>query len=115
MTSKANGLLLGTALMVLSAYSAADTVSEQSTAASGAPVIVTGSSSTDAQIRAEVINRIDEKPALRTDTIDVQSFHQNVYLYGVVASRMDGDEAQAIAGTVPGVGKIYNALGSLGN
>jgi len=115
MTSRTNSLLLGTALMVLSAYSVAGTSSEPSTASSDAPVVVTGRASTDSQIRAEVMKRLDEKPALRTDNIDVQSFHHDVYLYGIVATRMDGEEAEAIAGTVPGVGKVYNGLASVGN
>jgi osmotically-inducible protein OsmY len=115
MTSKANNLLLGTALMVLSAYSVAGTVSEQSTAGSDAPVVVTGTASTDSQIRAEVMNRIGEKPELRTDDIDVQSFDHDVYLYGIVATRMDGEEAGAVAGSVPGVKNVYNALASGGN
>jgi osmotically-inducible protein OsmY len=115
MTSKANSLLLGMALMVLSAYSSADTLSEQSAASSGAQVIVTGTASTDREIRGEVLKRINEKPALRTENIDVQSFHHDVYLYGIVSSRMDGEEAEAIAGTVPGVKKVYNGLASAGN
>jgi osmotically-inducible protein OsmY len=115
MTSKANSLLLGTALILLSAYSVADTLSEQSTPASRAPVIVTGTASTDREIRAEVVKRIDEKPTLKTENIDVQSFRHEVYLYGVVSSRMDGETAAAIVSTVSGVKKVYNATASLGN
>ena len=111
MTSKLNYALLGTALLALSGYSAAEPALESSTTDS---VIVTGPRSTDSEIRAEVIKRIDEKPALRTENIDVQSFDHNVYLYGSVASRMDGEEAEAIARTVPGVKNIYNGLGSFG-
>jgi osmotically-inducible protein OsmY len=115
MTSKANSLLLGTALILLSAYSAAGTLSEQSMAGSLAPVIVTGTASTDREIRAEAMKRIDEKPALRTENVDVQSFHHDVYLYGIVSTRMDGEEAEAIASTVPGVNKVYNGTASGGN
>jgi osmotically-inducible protein OsmY len=115
MTSKANSLLLGTALILLSAYSAAGTSSEQSTPSTPAPVIVTGTASTDREIRAEAAKRIDEKPALKTENIDVQSFRHDVYLYGIVSNRMDGETAAAIASTVSGVKKVYNATASLGN
>jgi osmotically-inducible protein OsmY len=111
MTSKLNYALLGAALLVLSGYSAAQTPLEASTTDS---VIVTGPRSTDSEIRAEVIKRIDEKPALRTENIDVQSFEHNVYLYGSVTSRTDGEEADAIARTVPGVKNVHNGLGSFG-
>ena len=113
MTLKAKSLLFGTALLALSGYSVADTLSEQSSA-SDAPVIVTGTHSTDREIRAEVIRRIGQKPALATENIDVQSFDHNVYLYGSVTSRMDGEDAEAIARAVPGVKKVYNGLGSFG-
>jgi osmotically-inducible protein OsmY len=111
MTSKANGLLLGTALILLSA----GTLSERSTAASHAPVIVTGTASTDREIRTETMKLIDEKPALRTENLDIQSFHHDVYLYGIVSSRVDGETAAALASTVSGVKKVYNATASLGN
>ena len=115
MTSKANSLLLGTALILLSGYSTAGTLSGQSTAATHAPVIVTGTASTDREIRAEVLNQIAERPALKTENIDVQSFDHDVYLYGIVSGRMDGEAAEAIASAVPGVKKVYNATASLGN
>jgi osmotically-inducible protein OsmY len=115
MTSKANSLLLGTALILLSTYSVAGTLSEQSTAGSHATVIVRGAASTDRQIRAQVLKQIDKRPALRTENIDVQSFHHDVYLYGVVSTRIDGEAAEAIASAVPGVKKVYNATASPGN
>ena len=58
----------------------------------------------------EVLRRIGEKPALATEDIDVQSSDHNVYLYGSVSSRMDSEEAEAIARTVRGVRKAFNAL-----
>ena len=59
MTSKAKYLLFGTALLAFSGYSAAGTSNEQSTVTSGSDVmIVTGSYSTDREIRAAVIERI---------------------------------------------------------
>jgi osmotically-inducible protein OsmY len=114
MTSKAKYLLLGSTLLALSGYSVADTPKEQSSAGSNSHVIVTGTYSTDREIRAEVLRRIGEKPALATENIDVQSFRHDVYLYGSVTSRMDSEDAGAIARTVPGVRKVYNGLGSFG-
>ena len=113
MTSKVKYLVLGTALLALSGYSVAG-ANEQSTTASDAPVIVTGARSTDRAIRAEVLRRIGEKPALGTENIDVQSFNRDVYLYGLVTTRMDSEEAEAIARTVPGVRNVYNGLGLSG-
>ena len=115
MKSKATNLLLGTALLMVSAYSLAANGDESSTTDSDNAVIVTGPAPTDRQIRAEVIRQIDEKPALRTENIDVQSFHRNVYLYGAVDSRMDSEEAEAIARSAPGVVKVYNGLGTSGS
>ena len=119
MTFKANYLLLGSTLLVLSGYSAAGTPNEQSTAGCGSDmadseVIVTGTYSADREIRDEVLRRIGEKPALATENIDVQSFDHNVYLYGSVTSRMDSEHAEAVARTVPGVRNVYNGLGSFG-
>jgi osmotically-inducible protein OsmY len=111
MASKLNYALLGTALLALSGYSAAQTPVEPSVTDS---VTVTGAPSADSETRAEVIRRIDQKPALATENIDVQSFNHNVYLNGAVTSRMDGEEAEAIARTVPGVKNVYNGLGTFG-
>jgi osmotically-inducible protein OsmY len=93
--------------MALSTYGFAAATGDQ---ASDSQVVVTGRGLTDAQLRAEVRERIDEKPALRFDNIDVQSFHHDVYLYGLVETRADSEQAEAIAHTVPSVGKIYNVL-----
>jgi osmotically-inducible protein OsmY len=111
MTWKLNYALLGTAWFALSGYSVAETALEPSSTDS---VVVTGPHSSDREIRAEVMRRIDEKPALRTEHIGVQSFDHTVYLYGSVTSRMDGEEAEAIARAVPGVKAVYSGLGSFG-
>jgi osmotically-inducible protein OsmY len=111
MTSKLSYALFGAALLALSGYSAAQTPVEPSVTDS---VTVTGAPSTDSEIRAEVMRRIDQKPALATEAIDVQSLNHNVYLQGVVTGRMDGEEAEAIARTVPGVKNVYNGLGTFG-
>ena len=77
-------------------------------------VIVTGTRWTDREICAEAMRRIGEKPPLRTENIDVQSFDHNVYLYGIVTSRMDSELAEAIVRTVPGARNVYNGLASYG-
>jgi osmotically-inducible protein OsmY len=99
--------LLGVALMALSAYGFAATTTDQ---AGGGQVVITAGRLTDAQVRAEVRQRINERPELRIDNIDVQSFDRDVYLYGVVDSRGDSEEAEAIAHTVPSARKIYNGI-----
>lgn len=114
MTSKRNHALLGTVLLVVSGYSAAGASNEESTTDLRAPVVVTGAASTDREIRAEVMKRIDQNLTLGTELIDVQSFDHDVYLYGAVDSFMEGEEAEAIAQAVPGVRKVYNGLGWLG-
>lgn len=114
MTSKLNTALLGTALLMLAGYSAAETPSDPSIAGLDASVIVTGAHFTDRQIRAEVLKRFGETPRLATENIDVQSFDHTVYLRGTVTGRTDSEQAEAIARTVPGVKNVYNALGSIG-
>jgi osmotically-inducible protein OsmY len=99
--------LVGAALTALCTYGFAATTAEQ---AGGGQVVITGNRLTDAQVRAEVRQRINERPQLRFDNIDVQSFDHNVYLYGVVDSRGDSEQAEAIAHTVPSVKKIYNGI-----
>lgn len=111
---KRNYVLLATALLVLSGYSAAATSYQPSATDAQAQVIVTGGDFTDREIRGEVMRRIDEKLVLGTQNISVQSFNHDVYLYGTADTRMESEEAEAIARTVPGVRKVYNGLGSLG-
>jgi osmotically-inducible protein OsmY len=99
--------LLGAALMALSTYGFAATTADQ---AGVRQVVITGDRLTDAQVRDEVRQRINERPQLRFDNIDVQSFDHNVYLYGVVYSRGDSEQAEAIAHTIPSARKIYNGI-----
>ena len=86
-------------------------------AASQAPITnaATGSARTNEEIRSEVIKQINLRSALRVFNIDVQHFGQDVYLYGVVDSRMDSEQAETIANSVPGVEKVYNELMSSGS
>jgi len=100
-------VLLGAALVVLSTHGFAQTTADQ---AGDQRVVVTGSGLSDTQLRAEVRQQINDKPELRFHNIDVQSFHHNVYLYGLVDTRTESAEAEAIARSVPSVGQVHNAL-----
>jgi len=99
--------LIGAALITLSSYGFAAPTTDQ---AGDQQVIVTGSGVSDAQIRAEVRQRINAKSELRFDNIDVQSLHHDVYLYGLVETGADSARAESIARSVPSVSKVYNAL-----
>jgi len=99
--------LIGAGLITLSTYGFAAPTTSQ---AGDQQVVVTGSGVSDAQIRAEVSQRINARSELRFDNIDVQTFHHDVYLYGLVETGADSARAESIASTVPSVGKVYNAL-----
>ena len=99
--------LLGAGLISLSTCGFAAPTTDQ---AGDRQVLITGKGLSDAQIRAEVRQRINERSELRFDNIDVQSFHHDVYLYGLVDTGADSAQAEAIARGVPGVGKVYNSL-----
>jgi len=102
--------LLGAALMAVSTYGFAATTADQ---ADDRKIVIIGDP--DAQISAEVTQRINERPGLRFANIDVQSFHHDVYLNGLVDTGVESAQAEAIARSVPGVRKIYNGLGLNGN
>jgi osmotically-inducible protein OsmY len=114
MTSKLNHVLLGMALLVLSGYSAAGTSNEQINDELRGPGDRDGSHSTDREIGAEVMRRLNEKLTLGIGNIQVRSFDHNVYLSGAVGSSREVEEAEAIARAVPGVRKVYNGLGWFG-
>ena len=99
--------LIGAGLITLSTYGLAAPTTDQ---ADDPQVVVTGSGVSDAQIRNEVTQRINARSELRFDNIDVQSFHHDVYLYGLVETGAESAQAESIARTVPGVGKVYNGL-----
>jgi osmotically-inducible protein OsmY len=69
----------------------------------------------DAQIRAEVQKQINESPSLKFHNISVRSVDHVVYLQGLVDTRVDRNQAGAIARAVPGVKKVYNELALNGN
>jgi osmotically-inducible protein OsmY len=102
--------LLGTALIVFSTYGFAATTTDEG---DGRQIVITGDA--DTQIRAEVMQRINERPVLRFANIDVQSFHHDVYLNGLVDTGTESAQAEAIARSVPGVRNVYNGLGLNGN
>ncbi len=69
----------------------------------------------DARIRAAVSKQIYEEPALRMFHIDVQTYQRDVYLTGLVDTRVDQSHAERIALGVPGVRRVYNGLTLDGN
>jgi osmotically-inducible protein OsmY len=69
----------------------------------------------DRRIRDEVLARIDARPSLRFFNIDVQTSHHEVYLEGMVDTEIDRSQAADIAMAVPGVRRVYNGLGLMGN
>jgi osmotically-inducible protein OsmY len=104
--------LLGAALMVFSTYGFSATTADQG---DDRQIVIIEDEDADAQIRADVTQRINERPALRFANIDVQSFHHDVYLNGLVDTGAESAQAEAIARSAPGVRKIYNGLGLNGN
>jgi len=100
-------VLLGAALVAFSTYGFAQTAVDQSDDQS---VVVKGSGLSDAELRAEVRQQINDRPELRFHNIDVQSYQHNVYLYGVVDTGAESAEAEAVASGVPSVRKVYNGL-----
>jgi osmotically-inducible protein OsmY len=104
--------LLGAALMAFSTYGFGETTADQN---GERRLVVTESGVSDVQVRAEVRQQINGRSELRFYNIDVQSFHHDVYLYGLVDTGADSAQAESIARSVPGVGKIYNGLVVNGN
>ena len=102
--------VLGAALMAFSTYSFAATTIDESDSRQIAIV-----EAADMQIRAEVTQRINDRPVLRFANIDVQSFDHDVYLNGLVDTGAESAQAEAIASSVPGVRRVYNGLGVNGN
>lgn len=114
MTSKLNHVVLAMALLVLSGYSAAGTPNEQINDGLRGPSDRDGSHSTDREIGAEVMRRINETLIIGSGNIQVRTFDHDVYLSGAVGSSREVEDAGAIARAVPGVRKVYNGLGWFG-
>jgi hypothetical protein len=102
--------LLGSALMVFSIYGFAATTADR-----GDDRQIAIIEDADAQIRAAVTQQINETPEFRFANIDVQSFHHDVYLNGMVDTGAESAQVEAIARSVPSVRKVYNGLGLSGN
>ncbi|HEX4585262.1 MAG TPA: BON domain-containing protein [Burkholderiaceae bacterium] len=65
-------------------------------------------SAEDQQIRAEVQKQISEQPSLKFHNISVRTVNHVVYLGGLVDTRAERHQAGHIAGSIPGVTKVYN-------
>lgn len=63
----------------------------------------------DPKITANVNALIRQRPELEP-TLYVSTHNHVVYLSGVVASGLEGDEAEAIAGQAPGVARVVNTV-----
>jgi len=69
----------------------------------------------DAELRKTVRQQIDAHSSLKFYSIDVQTYDRAVYLNGMVDTEADRQRAEEIASAVPGVKRVYNALGLIGN
>lgn len=70
----------------------------------------------DAEITAQVQQRLAQEPALRApNQVNVQTVHGVVYLTGLVDTPFQRQMAQSIAGQVPGVAKVNSSIGLAGN
>jgi osmotically-inducible protein OsmY len=69
----------------------------------------------DAQLRDEVGKQINAHSSLKMFNIDIQTYRHAVYLHGLVDTDIDRGLAGDIAMAVPGVTRVYNGLGLLGN
>jgi osmotically-inducible protein OsmY len=58
-----------------------------------------------ANIQAQMAQHLDLEPS-----INVQTLNHKVYLYGLVASSFEGDTAEEIARTTPGVTAVVNSI-----
>lgn len=74
-----------------------------------------GCAGEDGPLRAQVLEQLNKRPSLRFDNIDVQVYGHDVYLYGMVDTKSELDSAGDIAQAVPGVHRVYNALGLQSN
>lgn len=64
----------------------------------------------DAQITAEVQSRFKERSDFEPNAIRVQTLDHVVYLSGVVSSGLEINDAESIAGAVPGVRQVVNSM-----
>lgn len=69
----------------------------------------------DRQTTAKVQAKLDESPALKADTLYVQTVNGVVYLNGLVDTHLELRQAGDMVLTVPGVTQVVNKLGVRGN
>ena len=113
-----NVMLFGSALLGLSAFSAAapnSDAQEAATNAAGPVVIISKRGPSDQQLRTEVLAQINERPSLRFFNIVVYAADREVYLEGIVDTMVDHDLAGEIASSVPGVKRVHNELAMNGS
>jgi osmotically-inducible protein OsmY len=115
--SIAGNMVIGLALLALSAPSmAAPGNEDKETTNSVGPVIITSKSGlSDRQVSAEVRSQINERPSLRFFNIVVYVVDRDVYLKGIVDTPVDRCMAGVIAGAVPGVKVVHNELAMYGS
>jgi osmotically-inducible protein OsmY len=63
----------------------------------------------DAQITANIQAQIAQHRNIEP-SVDVQTLNHKVYLYGLVASSLEGDTAEEIARATPGVRAVVNSI-----
>jgi len=64
----------------------------------------------DTNITRNIRAELDQHRALESNAISVQTHDHVVYLYGLVASGLEGDTAAAIAHEQPGVSEVVNSI-----
>jgi osmotically-inducible protein OsmY len=65
----------------------------------------------DAAISAEVRSLLKERAALDASSVDVQTWNHVVYLYGIVDTEYQWQEAQAVAMDATDAVRVVNLLG----
>jgi osmotically-inducible protein OsmY len=64
----------------------------------------------DAKITANVKALLDQQPGLQANAIGVETLDHVVYLNGIVNPGTEGQTAEAIARTAPGVTRVVNSI-----
>jgi osmotically-inducible protein OsmY len=64
----------------------------------------------DARITEEIQSRINQRSDMEPTAITVQTLDHVVYLYGVVSSGLEINDAESIARSVPGVRQVINSM-----
>jgi BON domain len=64
----------------------------------------------DAQISAKIQAQLAQDTAMEPNAISVQTLDHEVYLYGLVSSSLEIDDAVAVASNVPGVTHVVSSV-----